>query len=94
MKTLHLDSTELELDFNHSMNLAKAIAGHVLGESVLLSWYDRERDMEAPAHVSECHAHCDTPGYLDYAANRGGELAVNFGKGKFVFCFRPMGEFA
>jgi hypothetical protein len=34
------------------------------------------------------------PGYVEYAANRGAELMVVFGGGDFVFCYRPLGEFA
>lgn len=33
-------------------------------------------------------------GFWDYALNRGGVLAVDFDDGRFVFCFRPLGEFA
>lgn len=94
MKTLTLDSPDLALDFNRCLGLARAAAQALLGESLLLSWYDRERDLESPPHVSECHEKCDIPGYVDYAANRGGELRVDCGRGRFVFCFRPAGEFA
>jgi hypothetical protein len=94
MKTLHISSPDLGLDFNRSMKLAAATASNLMGESMLLSWYDRERNYESPAHVSECHSHCATPGYIDFAANHGGELVVDFEQGRFVFCFRPLGEFA
>ena len=59
---------------------------------MLLSWYDRERDLESPAHASECHEGCPIRGYWDYALNRGGALAVDFDDGRFVFCFRPWGN--
>jgi hypothetical protein len=50
MKTLRLDSAELDLDFNSSLGLATAIAQQQLGDdTMLLSWYDRERDLESPA---------------------------------------------
>jgi len=45
VKTLRLDSAELGLDFNAALKLATAIALQQLGEdTMLLSWYDRERD--------------------------------------------------
>lgn len=94
MKTLHLDASELDLDFNACLKLAEANASHLLGEAMLLSFYDRDRNLESPHGVSECHFQCAIPGWVDYARNRGGSLIVNFGQGRFVFCFRPLGEFA
>lgn len=88
MKTLRLDTTELDLDFNALLKLATAIAEHQLGEdTMLLSWYDRERDLESPAGVSECHEGCATKGSWDYALNRGARLAVEFDAGRCYFCF-------
>ena len=88
MKTLHLNAEELQMDFDAALALAQAIARQRLGEeAMLLSWYDRERDYESPAGVSECHKNCPIKGFWDYAENRGGRLAVDFGDGKFVFCF-------
>ena len=37
---------------------------------------------------------CEIPGYVEYAQNRGAELKVEVGDGDFVFCYRPLGEFA
>ena len=88
MKTLHLDSVQLGLDFNAALKLSSVIAQQQLGdETMLLSWYDRERDLESPAGVSECHEGCATKGSWDYALNRGARLAVEFDAGRFFFCF-------
>ena len=88
MKTLSLDAEALELDFNASLALAEDMARHLLGEdTMLLSWYDRERDYESPAGVSECHENCPTKGYWDYAESRGARLAIDIGRGKYMFCF-------
>ena len=88
MKTLHLDTAELGLDFNAALQLATAIARQQLDDdTMLLSWYDRERDLESPAGVSECHEGCATKGSWDYAKNRGARLAVAFDGGRFTFCF-------
>jgi hypothetical protein len=88
VKTLRLDTTELELDFNAALKLATAIARQRLGDdTMLLSWFDRERDLESPAGVSECHEGCATKGSWDYALNRGARLAVEFDVGRFFFCF-------
>lgn len=90
MQTLHLDADELALDFDASLKLANAIAEQQLGETMLLSFYDRDRNLESPAGVSECHVGCATPGWQDYAENRGGTLMVNFGRGRYVFCYMPL----
>ena len=88
MKCLRLDSAEPGLDFNAALKLATAIARQQLGEeTMLLSWYDRERDLESPAGVSECHEGCATKGSWDYALNRGARLAVEFDAGRFFFYF-------
>jgi hypothetical protein len=88
LKTLRLDTAELGLDFDTALQLAGVIARQQLGnETMLLSWYDRERDLESPAGVSECHAGCATKGSWDYALNRGARLAVEFDSGRFFFCF-------
>ena len=88
MKTLHLNSHELDLDFNAALKLAGVIARqHLSDDTMLLSWYDRERDLESPAGVSECHEGCATKGSWDYALNRGARLAVAFDSGGFFFCF-------
>jgi hypothetical protein len=92
MKTLHLDAAELDLDFNTCLKLAEVNAEHLLGATMLLSFYDRDRNLESPNGVSECHQGCATPGWIDYAANRGGTLIVNFQQGRFVFCFMPLGD--
>ncbi len=88
MKTLRLDSAELGLDFNAALKLATAIAEQRFGEeTMLLSWYDRERDLESPAGVSECHEGCAIKGSWDFAKNRGARLAVEYDSGRFYFCF-------
>lgn len=94
MKIHRIASTGTAPDFDAAIKRASAVAEELLGENMLLSWYDRERDLESPAHVSECHEGCSVRGYWDYALSRGGTLAVDFDEGRFVFCFRPLGEFA
>lgn len=95
MKRICLTSDDMDLDFKKAQQAADTLAGTLLGECDRMSWYDRVRDREAPAHVSECHDDsCELPGYVDYARNRGAELMVDVGEGKYVFCYRPLGEFA
>lgn len=92
MKTVTLDCRELALSFDAAKRLADRLAELLVEDPLLLSWYDRERDLEAPGHVSECHAGCGTPGYVDYAVNRGATVRIDVDGGRFVFCYRPLGE--
>lgn len=92
MEIHRIAATGTAPDFDAALRRASAVADELLGENMLLSWYDRERDLESPAHASECHEGCPIRGYWDYALNRGATLAVDFDEGRFVFCFLPMGE--
>lgn len=95
MRTVHLSSEDVELEFHAAKRAADARADEELGENVCLSWYDKGRDHECPAHASECHdGACEIPGFIEYATSRGAELQVVVGDGDFAFCYRPLGEFA
>jgi hypothetical protein len=93
MNVHHIASNGNAIAFDAALRRATIAADELIGENMLLSWYDRERDLESPAHASECHEGCPTRGYWDYALNRGATLAVDFDDGRFVFCFRPLEEF-
>lgn len=94
MQVHRIVSAGTPVDFDAALKRATEFANEELGDNMLLSWYDRERDLESPAHASECHEGCPIRGYWDYALNRGATLAVDFDDGRFVFCFRPLGDFA
>ncbi|MFW5739588.1 MAG: AF1514 family protein, partial [Myxococcota bacterium] len=94
MRVVDLTSGNPDLDQPGARVLADAAATAHLEEPILLSWYDRDRDFESPAHASECHDACDVPGYLEYAESRGALIRVDVDGGRFVFCYRPLGEFA
>jgi len=85
--------SENELDFEMASALSEDIAQRLLGDSACLSWYDKLRDHECPAGVSECHDVCEIPGYVEYAETRGAQLKVDVNQGTFVFCFRSVAEF-
>jgi hypothetical protein len=51
---------------------------------------DRDRDVESPQHVSECHAESAVPGYVDYGINHGATLMVDIEDGRFVFFYLPV----
>lgn len=75
-------------DYLQAMKLAGTEAESRLDAPMLLSWYDRDRDFEAPQHVSECHQASATPGYVDYGLNHGAHLMIDIESGRFVFFYR------
>jgi hypothetical protein len=77
-------------DYREAMALADEEARKRLGEFMLLSWYDRDRDFESPQHSSECHADSAVPGYVDYGLNHGAKLKVDIEEGRFVFFYLPL----
>ena len=75
-------------DYQEAMQQANREATTRLGDPMLLSWFDRDRDFEAPQHVSECHQDSAVPGYVDYALNRGATMKIDIENGRFVFFYR------
>lgn len=94
MQTILIDPGTSATDFYRAKQVADRCAEELLGPSTCLSWYNRAKDRESPAHASDCHGSCDVPGYVEYAQNRDAELKIVVGRGDFVFCYRPLGEFA
>lgn len=79
-------------DYRHAMQIAHQEAAARLETPMLLSWYDRDRNFEAPQHVSECHQASATPGYVDYALSHGASLMIDIEEGRFVFFYRDAWE--
>ena len=75
-------------DYRQAMEIAQREAAARLETPMLLSWYDRDRDFEAPQHAGECHQASAVPGYVDYALNHGASLMVDIEEGRFVFFYR------
>jgi hypothetical protein len=87
---LRLQPSPALTDCRAAMGLADKHARARLGEAMLLSWYDRDRDFESPQHASECHATSAVPGYVDYGIHHGVTLLVDIENGRFVFCYLPV----
>ena len=77
-------------DYLQAMALANEQAEKLIGEHMLLAWYDRDRDFESPQHASECHANSPLPGYVDYGVYHGATLKVDIEEGRFVFFYLPV----
>jgi hypothetical protein len=78
------------VDYRAAMQLANTEAEERLGQHMLLSWYDRDRDFESPQHASECHLDSAVPGYVDYGIYHGATLKVDIEHGRFVFFYLPV----
>jgi hypothetical protein len=88
---VQLDPPSPCCDYLDAMKQANDEANHRLGENMLLSWYDRDRDFESPQHSSECHARSAVPGYVDYGLSYGATLMVDIEEGgRFVFFYLPV----
>ena len=90
---LVLDPSPPPVDYKEAMAMANRLAEERLGDYMMLSWYDRDRDFEAPQHASECHADSAIPGYVDYGIHHGARLKVDIEDGRFVFFYLPLSEF-
>ena len=77
-------------DYRQAMEFANEQAQRSLGDYMLLSWYDRDRDFESPQHASECHQDSAIPGYVDYGLHHGATLKVDIEQGRFVFFYLPI----
>lgn len=82
-----LDPVPSPVDLRAALLLAERIAEERLGEAMLLSWYDRDRDFESPQHASECHSDSAVPGYVDYGIHHGATLKIDIEQGRFVFFY-------
>jgi len=77
-------------DYMQAMQLANEHAEKLIGDYMLLAWYDRDRDFESPQHSSECHVNSAIPGYIDYALYHGASLKIDIEKGRFIFFYLPI----
>lgn len=89
IQIIEIDDPEVG-DYRQAMSLADEKAEELLGDYMLLAWYDRDRDFESPQHASECHQDSAVPGYVDYGINHGARLKIDFQQGRFVFFYMPM----
>jgi len=88
IETINIDIGQSHVDdYQHAMQEANQIAQEKLGDYMLLSWYDKDRDFESPQHSSECHADSAIPGYVDYGIYHGACLKIDFQAGRFVFFY-------
>lgn len=92
VEIVSLDPDPPPAGYREAMRLAQATAEARLGASMLLSWYDRDRDFESPQHTSHCDRPGAIPGYVNFGLSHGARLKVDIGRGRFVFFYLPLGE--
>jgi len=90
VKIVTAESQDKLENYQQAMKIADELAKAHLGEFMLLSWYDRDRDFESPQHASECGADAAIPGYVDYGLHHGAKLKVEFEQERFVFFYMPL----
>ena len=81
---------EEELDHALAMQLANGEAARHYEEYMLISWYDRDRDLESPPHATEGPGDGPKDGYIHYALNHGAALEIDISNGRFVFFYTPV----
>jgi hypothetical protein len=84
---IELSNNDPSLDYLQAMKIADHQANKQFDDSMMLSWYDRDRDFESPQHSSECHADSAVPGYVDYALYHDANLKVDIEQGRVVIFF-------
>ena len=90
MEEVSLHPEQAVEDYQQAMALARAEAERRYDDSMLVSWYDRDRDYESPPNTTECAGDCKKNGYIHYALNHGAALKVDIEDGRFVFYFTPV----
>ena len=90
LETVSLKPEQEVKDYQEAMSLARAEAEERLGENMLMSWYDRDRDYESPPNTTEKPGEGPKDGYIHYGLNHGATLKVDIEEGRFVFFFAPV----
>lgn len=90
IKVIALHPETMLKDYQQAVTLARDQAAHHFSEYMLVSWYDRDRDVESPPHTSECAAGGEKNGYIHYGMSHGARLKVDIANGRFIFFFTPM----
>jgi hypothetical protein len=87
VEVINLQPEPALADHRAAISLANTEAEQRLGNYMLLSWYDKDRNFESPQHASECHLDSAIPGYVNYGISHGATLMVDIEDGRFVFFY-------
>ena len=90
LETVALNPEKSVAGYQEALTLAKAEATKRFEEYMLISWYDRDRDIRSSWVVIRYPGDCEKNGYILYAMNHGARLKVDLEGGRFVFFFTPV----
>ncbi|MGW8247783.1 MAG: AF1514 family protein [Acidiferrobacterales bacterium] len=87
LKVLHVAEAEPFANYHAAMKVAHRRAQKTIGDSMLVSWYDRDRDIESPKKSGEPPPDSVIPGYINYGLSHEASLVVDVENGRFVFIY-------
>ena len=90
LETVSLQPQQQVKDYQEAMAIAKVEAEQRLGENMLMSWYDRDRDYESPPNTTEKPGDGPKDGSIHYGLNHGATLKIDIEDGRFIFFFAPV----
>ena len=85
MKNISISIKGLDLDFESSQTIAKAIATMGSPDTTSMAWYDKKLNRHSPATV-ECNSK-GTPGWEEYGRNHDGKWEISINEGDYVFIY-------
>lgn len=89
MKLVTLETPSDVTGFEESKKLADQKAHEELGDSMCLSWFNKDTGVESPHQEQESMPSVDPdlPYFKQYAETRGAELEVAVDDGRYVFTY-------
>lgn len=85
MKEIHLRVEDPALDFDSALETARDLAEKDNEETMLISWFDRQRNKHSPAAVF-CEIN-GKPGWEVYGENHQGRIKIILNDRQYVFIF-------
>jgi len=90
LQILHVVEDKPLPNYYAAMKIANRRAQKTIGDNMLVSWYDRDRDFESPQHIGDRHPDSAIPGYVDYGLSHEASLVIDVEDGRFVFFYMKL----
>jgi len=88
MQNIAITLDGIDLDYDLARDLAQLAALRLDPEAVLISWYDRARDIHSPSCL-KCEIKNER-GWEVYGRTHGGKFRISLNKEAFVFIYGVM----
>lgn len=85
MKERNLYVEDSDLDFDSALEMARDLAAKENEETMLIAWFDRQRNKHSPAAVF-CEIN-GRPGWEVYGENHQGRIKIIINNRQYVFIF-------